>query len=149
MHVTIAAIGKMKRGSFHDLYHNYNTRLSWNVTLHELEDRRSKTSDKDREAALLLDALPKDCIKIAMDEKGKTFSSQAFAQQCENWQHTGKPVAFLIGGADGHGAAVKKEADLLFSLGSMTWPHMLARVLLIEQLYRASCILQNHPYHRE
>jgi 23S rRNA (pseudouridine1915-N3)-methyltransferase len=84
-----------------------------------------------------------------LDGRGKTFSSEALAKQISAWQQRGDgSVVFLVGGADGLAESVRERADLLLSLGTMTWPHMLVRVMLIEQLYRAQQILAGHPYHR-
>lgn len=104
----------------------------------------------EREGRLLLDAVPKDAAVAALDEKGRTFSSSALAVRIGEWRDRGvRDLAFLIGGADGLNGEVLKRADLVLSLGPMTWPHMLVRGLLAEQLYRAQCILSGHPYHRE
>ena len=87
---------------------------------------------------------------IALDERGKNLTSADLARKLGQWRDEGRAdVAFLIGGADGHGPGVKERADLVLSLGAMTWPHMLVRALLAEQLFRAQCILEGHPYHRE
>jgi 23S rRNA (pseudouridine1915-N3)-methyltransferase len=90
----------------------------------------------------------KEAIKIALDERGKDLSTQDLANQLSNWRQDGKDIALLIGGADGLDAELKKEAASMIRLSSMTLPHAMARVLLVEQLYRAWTILQGHPYHR-
>jgi 23S rRNA (pseudouridine1915-N3)-methyltransferase len=87
---------------------------------------------------------------VALDGKGRTLTSAQFARHLGGWRDHGvKDLAFAIGGADGLDAAVIDRAQLVLSLGPMTWPHMLARALLVEQIYRAQCILAGHPYHRE
>ena len=87
---------------------------------------------------------------VVLDERGTQFTSRAFADQIGRWRDDGvREIRFLIGAADGHDDAVRKEADMLFAFGAATWPHMLARAMLAEQLWRASSILANHPYHRE
>ena len=86
---------------------------------------------------------------MALDERGEALDSVGFAERLKRWRDAGvRDVAFLIGGADGHGAAVRARAEMLLSLGPMTWPHLMVRGMLAEQLYRASTILAGHPYHR-
>ena len=95
-------------------------------------------------------ALPSNSVTIVLDERGEALSSTAFAKKLENWRDGGKREArFLIGAADGHSAPTRSDADLLLSFGPATWPHLLVRAMLAEQLFRATSILANHPYHRE
>ena len=96
----------------------------------------------------MLACLPVDCFTIALDERGKALNSEQFAQSLQEWMRSGRDVAFLIGSADGLDQRLKQNASLMLSLASMTLPHQLVRVLLAEQLYRATCLLRNHPYHR-
>ena len=101
------------------------------------------------EGELLLRAVPDGARVVALDAAGKTLTSAAFAKHLGAWRDAGvKDVAFLIGGADGLDGAVTGAADLVLSLGAMTWPHLLARAMLAEQIFRAQCILSGHPYHR-
>jgi 23S rRNA (pseudouridine1915-N3)-methyltransferase len=152
MRITIAAVGKWKAGPERALFEEYKKRLKWPLALKEVEERRPLPAPqlKSREADLLLGAIPdKAAPLIALDERGKTFSSEALAKQIALWQQNGTAeAAFVIGGADGLDESIRKRAGLLLSLGAMTWPHMLVRVMLIEQLYRAQQILAGHPYHR-
>ncbi|HEY7690277.1 MAG TPA: 23S rRNA (pseudouridine(1915)-N(3))-methyltransferase RlmH [Dongiaceae bacterium] len=151
MRIAIAAVGKWKAGPEQALFEEYRKRLKWPVTLKEVEERRPLPPPqlKAREAELLLDAVPaKAAPLVALDERGKAFSSEALARQIAGWQQGGGEAAFIIGGAGGLDEAVRQRAGLLLSLGAMTWPHMLVRVMLIEQLYRAQQILAGHPYHR-
>jgi 23S rRNA (pseudouridine1915-N3)-methyltransferase len=97
----------------------------------------------------ILGALPAGCYKVVLDESGKAFSTRQLAANIARWRETGRDIAFIIGGADGTAAALKREADMLWSLSPLTLPHALVRVVLAEQLYRAMSILNNHPYHRE
>ncbi len=115
------------------------------------ESRRPSASQRtDEEAENLLAAVPAGSFIIALDERGKSLSSNEFARIVQKKLESGtQGIAFLIGGPDGHGQPVHDNAGLLLSFGKMTWPHMLARVLLVEQVYRAVTILVNHPYHRE
>jgi 23S rRNA (pseudouridine1915-N3)-methyltransferase len=102
-----------------------------------------------KEGLKILDVLPKQSHLIALDERGKDLSTMQLAQAMQEWRQEGKDVIFLIGGADGLSPEVKHKAASMMRLSSMTLPHAMARLLLIEQLYRAYTILQGHPYHRE
>ena len=122
------------------------------VAIVELEVRQRLPAPalKAREAALILDALPLRARLIALDEHGAMWSSRGLADRLAAWRDQGvAELAFAIGGADGLGAEVLDRADAILSLGPMTWPHLLVRSLLLEQLYRAQQILAGHPYHRE
>jgi 23S rRNA (pseudouridine1915-N3)-methyltransferase len=156
MKITVACVGRAGRAK-HDaaqsLLEEYRARLPWPVTVKEVEDRKqggSAAERKAREGELLLAALPRGAVIVALDEKGKGLSSRAFAETLSNWRDGGEQeVGFLIGGADGLDAAVLARARLTLSLSAMTWPHLLARVLLLEQLYRAWSLQTGHPYHRD
>jgi 23S rRNA (pseudouridine1915-N3)-methyltransferase len=102
-----------------------------------------------KEGLKILEALPKNAIVIAMDERGRDLTTMQLSQMMQDWRQDGKDVVFLIGGADGLSPEIKQKATNLIRLSSMTLPHAMARLLLIEQLYRAYTILQGHPYHRE
>lgn len=101
------------------------------------------------EAKRISAAFPKGCVKVALDERGREWTTRELAERLTGWQMEGRDVAFVIGGADGLAPALKREADCLWSLSQLTLPHGLARVIVAEQLYRAFSILKNHPYHRE
>lgn len=155
MRLTLAAVGRAKAGPAQDLYGLYAERLTprpfSRVTLKEVEDRRKMTPHlrKAREAELLLSAVPPDSVIIALDERGTALSSAGFADLLARRRDAGaQDLAFLIGGADGLAAAATGAADQVLSLGAMTWPHLLVRALLLEQLYRVHCIWTGHPYHR-
>lgn len=103
-----------------------------------------------REGDLILNAIPKGATVIALDERGKKMRSTSFAEKIRNYQDQGSTnLVFLIGGADGYDPKVKERAQLKISFGQLTWPHMMMRAMLAEQLYRASTILQGHPYHKD
>jgi len=109
----------------------------------------SAEARKDEEARVLAAALPEG-VRIVLDEHGKSISSQDFAARLGRWRDDGRPAAsFVIGGADGHGRELIDNADLTLSFSPLTWPHQLVRIMLAEQLYRATTILSGHPYHRE
>lgn len=151
MRITIASVGKFRGGTLADLYADYAGRLPWPLTLKEVEEKRpiKGAQRKSREAELLMAAIPRGATLFVLDETGKQFSSMDFAKELERRADTGtQDLAFLIGGADGHDSSTLKRADRLISLGAMTWPHLMVRGLLAEQLYRAASILSNHPYHR-
>ena len=151
MKLTIAAIGRAGRGPERDLYEHYAGRIRWPLTLRELEERRKLSAAEmiKREGELLLAAVPDRAMLVALDRRGKALDSEAFAARLQRWRDDSvSEVAFLIGGADGHGEAVLKQASLTVSFGAMTWPHLLARAMLAEQIYRVQQLLAGHPYHR-
>jgi 23S rRNA (pseudouridine1915-N3)-methyltransferase len=152
MRCHLIAVGRAKAGPQRDLFEHYARRLTPPLTLTEVEEKRplSDVQLKEREAELLLAAVPKGALLVVLDERGKNLGSQAFAEQLGIWRDSGVgDLAFLIGGAAGHGALLKAQAGYSLSLGAMTWPHMLVRGLVAEQLYRGFSILSGHPYHRE
>ena len=151
MRIFVGAVGRAKAGPQHALYDLYIDRLGWPVTFKEVEAKQNLPPDalKVREAELLLAALPTSAVVVALDESGQSLTSIQFAERLGRWRDDALTPSFLIGGAAGHGAPVLDRADLRLSLGSMTWPHMLVRGMLAEQLYRAQTILGGHPYHRE
>jgi 23S rRNA (pseudouridine1915-N3)-methyltransferase len=118
----------------------------------EVEEKRPLPvlERKVQEAKLLLAAIPDKAKIIALDERGTSLTSVQLAKKIETWRDEGfADMAFLIGGADGHDPSIRDKADLILNLGTLTWPHMLVRVLIAEQLWRAHSILSGHPYHRE
>ena len=135
----IIARGKIGRGPEADLVDRYLKRIDWPTKVSELPDR-----GKDAPPA------PPNSVSIVLDERGKTLSSTELSALLERWRDGGKREArFLIGAADGHDEERRRTADLLLSFGAATWPHLLVRAMLAEQLFRATSILANHPYHRE
>lgn len=152
MNILIAAIGRAKPGPERDLYLSYIKRLPWRVDLKEIEIKKENATHTRLmlEGTALLTAIPDQAKIIVLDERGKAEASAKFATRLGNWRNDGiRHVAFLIGGADGHGDSVRAQADAVLNFGVMTWPHMLVRAMLAEQLYRAHSILSGHPYHRE
>ncbi|OAN49202.1 23S rRNA (pseudouridine(1915)-N(3))-methyltransferase RlmH [Paramagnetospirillum marisnigri] len=151
MRLLLAAVGKAKAGPELDLFSQYAKRLSPPLGLREVEEKRPLASAqlKAREAELLLAVVPSGAVVVALDERGKDMTSPELAEKIRGWRDGGtQDLAFLIGGADGHGDMVRARADLLLSFGRLTWPHMLVRALLAEQLWRSQAILAGHPYHR-
>ena len=159
MRLTLAAVGRAKAGPMRDLYADFAARLNPDrnrgplgpLILKEVEERRplAPAELKRREAELLRAALPAGARLIALDARGKSLTSEDFAALLGRWRDEAvADAAFVIGGAEGLDEGLRAEAALVLSLGAMTWPHMLVRVLLAEQLYRAQTILTGHPYHR-
>jgi 23S rRNA (pseudouridine1915-N3)-methyltransferase len=148
MRILLLAIGKIKTGPTLDLFDIYKKRLKTPLTVLEYDSKSPK--GLQQETDFLLTSLPPSSYVIALDERGRSLDSQAFAHKMDEVRtHAHKTLCFMIGGPDGLADAVRTRADLVISLGTMTWPHMLVRVLLAEQLYRAESILNNHPYHRD
>jgi 23S rRNA (pseudouridine1915-N3)-methyltransferase len=135
----VVARGRIGRGPEAELVERYLKRIAWPTKITELPESGGKPPP------------PADNgVTILLDEKGEQLGSLAFAQKLERWRDDGKREArFLIGGADGFDDADRAKADLLIAFGKATWPHLLARAMLAEQLWRATSILANHPYHRE
>ena len=151
MKLILAAVGRANPGPERSLFEHYCGRLSWSLTLKEVEEKRPLPVPERmaREAELLLAQVPSGAALVVLDERAKPIDSPAFAAKMGGWRDEGRgAVAFLIGGADGHAEVVRSKADLLLGFGQMVWPHMLVRGMLAEQIYRAECILSNHPYHR-
>lgn len=154
MRLHICAVGRLRSGPERALFDDYTTRFDRTgralglgpLSLHEVEDRKGGMS---AEADLLRKALPKGGVICTLDERGKLMSSPEFARMLARWRDDGRgDAAFVIGGADGIAPDLRAEADASLSFGKMVWPHMLARVMLSEQLYRAASILSGSPYHR-
>jgi 23S rRNA (pseudouridine1915-N3)-methyltransferase len=155
MRVTVCAVGRLRKGPEKVLIDDYLDRFDKTgrglglgpVTMREVEDK--KGGGMAAEAALLSKAIPEGAAIFCLDERGKLMTSPDFADQLGKWRDQGRAnVAFVIGGADGLDPALRNRADMALSFGKMVWPHMLARVMLSEQLYRAASILSGSPYHR-
>lgn len=155
MRVHICAVGRLRSGPERDLLDNYLSRFDKTgralglgpVKVHEVEDR--KGGGMAAEAKLLEGVLPKGAVICTMDERGKVMSSPEFSQNLARRRDSGvADLAFIIGGADGIDPNLRSKADFSISFGQMVWPHMLVRVMLSEQLYRAASILSGSPYHR-
>lgn len=158
MRIVLAAVGRMKAGPERGLVARYLDRAAGGgkplaltgFDVVELSESRasSATSRKADEAKALRAALPPG-ILVMLDERGKSITSEAFANQIGRWRDDGRPAAsFVIGGADGIDPEFVRSADLVVSFSPMVWPHQLVRIMLAEQLYRTTTILSGHPYHR-
>ena len=151
----LCAVGRLRSGPERDLIADYTQRFDRTgralslgpLTEHEVEDK--KNAGMAAEAELLARAVPQGAVLVTLDERGKLLTSPEFATQLARWRDGGRQdVAFVIGGADGIDPSLRAKADFSISFGQMVWPHMLVRVMLAEQLYRAANILSGGPYHR-
>jgi 23S rRNA (pseudouridine1915-N3)-methyltransferase len=155
LRVHLCAVGRLRSGPERDLIADYTQRFDRTgralslgpLTEHEVEDK--KNAGMAAEAELLARAVPQGAVLVTLDERGKLLTSPEFATQLARWRDAGRQdVAFVIGGADGIDPSLRARADFSISFGQMVWPHMLVRVMLAEQLYRAANILSGGPYHR-
>ncbi|MEM8787247.1 MAG: 23S rRNA (pseudouridine(1915)-N(3))-methyltransferase RlmH [Pseudomonadota bacterium] len=155
MALRIAAVGRLRAGAERALIDDYAARVNrigrgigfGPLQIQEVEPKGR--GGRSPEASLLRAAVPAGAAVVALDERGRSLSSPDFAAKLASWRDTGRPAAaFWIGGADGLDPGLRASADLVLSFGAMVWPHMLARVMLAEQLYRAASILADQPYHR-
>ena len=159
MRLTLAAIGKLKAGPDRELFERYWQRLQvagrsvgiTSIKCIELPESRSANAPERKadEAARLLQAIGERAYVIALDERGKPQDSAAFAKHVQHVAVAGRTeLALLVGGPDGHAASLRDNADFVLTLGLLTLPHGLARIVIAEQLYRTTTILTGHPYHR-
>lgn len=153
LRIHLIAVGRARKGPERALYEHFAGRLTaWPLVLREVEPRGRVAPGqlKAAEADLILAAVPDGATLIALDETGKSLASTDFAGRIAAWRDDGvADLAFVVGGADGLDDSVRRRAGLLLSFGRATWPHMLVRGLLAEQLYRAQQIHVGHPYHRD
>jgi len=151
LRIAVCAVDRARAGPARALYESYAERLRWPLELKEVAEKKAAPPAQRRaqEGALLLRAIPADAAVTALDERGEMLTSAALAARIGRWRDDGRPAAaFLIGGADGLDDSVRARADLVLSLGRLTWPHLLVRGMLLEQIYRCQQILAGHPYHR-
>jgi len=155
MRLHLCAVGRLRPSPERDLCTDYATRFNRTgralglgpLNMHEVEDR--KGGGRQAEAALLRKTIPQDAVICVLDERGRQMTSPDFATRLADWRDQGQQdLALVIGGADGLDPALRSDADMALSFGKMVWPHMLVRVMLTEQLYRAATILAGTPYHR-
>ena len=159
MRTAIVAVGRMKQGPERDLVARYLERaratgrgmqLSGFDVVEIAESRASAAPTRKAEEAKAIRAACAEGVLVALDEHGRGVDSQAFARQLERWRDDGRPaVSFVVGGPDGLDPALVRDADLVLSFSPLTWPHQMVRIMLAEQLYRATTILSGHPYHRD
>lgn len=156
MHITILAVGNKMPNWVTEAFNDYSKRFGRDlkVTLKEIKPEKrggGVTSEQgiSQEENRLNLAIPSHNFLVVLDERGQSLRSQQLAEQLKQWQFSGQDICIIIGGADGLSQQMKKNANLLLKLSDMTLPHGMVRIILIEQLYRALSILNNHPYHRE
>ncbi len=159
MRIIVAAIGRLKKGPETELCERYAKRTSQTgralglkpVEIIEIRESRADEAMKRmlEESIALANIIPQGAAVVLLDVKGDALDSEALATQLSAWRENNRPaIVFIIGGADGLAASLRDKATLRLSFGAATWPHQLVRVLLLEQLYRATTILTGHPYHR-
>jgi len=147
--VRLIAVGRARAGPERALFERYAARLRPPIALTEIAEAGGTPAEiKRREAAAVLAALPDRAFAVALDAGGTVPDSVELADLLNRWRGFGRPICFLIGGAEGLDRSAIERADAVLSLGRLTWPHMLVRIMLAEQLYRAQTIAQGHPYHR-
>ena len=159
MRIIVAAIGKLKRGPERELAERYRERAAKSGrgiglrTVEIIEISESRARDAQRrmleESIALANIIPKDAATVLLDPRGEPVDSTAFAKRLSGWNDGGRDAAFVIGGPDGLAPTLSDAADLRLAFGTLTWPHQLVRIMLLEQVYRATTILSGHPYHRD
>lgn len=142
--IDFITVGKLKNDPLLDMFDDYKKRLLSKFTLVELEGRTQA-----EQLAKINERLNPNAALIVLDERGKSFSSRDFAGKLEQYAVSHTQLQFVIGGADGLSDEIRKKATMLLSFGAQTWPHMMVRVMLMEQIYRAQQIIAGHPYHRD
>ncbi len=152
MQVCVFAIGRKMPGWVDQACADYSKRLParWKFTVREFAQGQGDNSEliMAKEAGVLLDAIPDKSHLVALDNLGKAWSTDDLSEQLNGWQELGRNISLVVGGADGLHESVRERADQQWSLSPLTFPHPLVRVILVEQLYRAQSLLDNHPYHR-
>jgi 23S rRNA (pseudouridine1915-N3)-methyltransferase len=160
MRLTVAAVGRLKAGPERLLAERYRDRAAKGGRalgfrgLDVVEVDESRNRDVGRriieESIAIATLMPDGAALVVLDENGESLASRAFAERLRGWRDNGRSDAvFVIGGPDGIAESLRDKADLILGLGAQTWPHQLVRILLLEQLYRATTILAGHPYHRD
>ena len=159
MRILVAAVGRLKRGPEQELAERYRTRAVKSGrgiglrALEVVEIAESRARDAQRrmleESIALANVIPKDASTVLLDPRGEPLDSNSFAKRLSAWNDSDRDTAFVIGGPDGLAPTLRDQADLHLAFGALTWPHQLVRIMLLEQIYRATTILSGHPYHRD
>jgi 23S rRNA (pseudouridine1915-N3)-methyltransferase len=160
MRIMVAAVGRLKAGPERELAERYLDRAAKSGRVLGLrgieivEVRESRAREPERriieESIALANLIPDGAVLVALDGRGENLGSDGLAAHLRTWRDSSRPtVVFTIGGADGLGETLRVRADLALAFGTVTWPHQLVRIMLMEQIYRALTILSGHPYHRE
>jgi 23S rRNA (pseudouridine1915-N3)-methyltransferase len=159
MRIVVAAVGRIKRGPETELAERYRKRAEQagrslglrDIEIIEIRESRADDTSKRmlEESIALANIVPNNAVTVLLEETGDNIGSAQFATQLSKWRGDNRPVVvFMIGGADGLAASLRDKASLRLSFGAATWPHQMVRVMLLEQIYRATTILARHPYHR-
>src|SRR6476469_5827705 len=159
MRILVAAIGKLKRGAESDLSERYRERAAKSgrgiglrsLDIVEIAESRAREAQRRmlEESIALANVIPKGAATVLLDPRGEALDSNSFVKHLRGWNDGGRDAAFVIGGPDGLAPTLSDQADLRLAFGALTWPHQMVRVMLLEQIYRATTILSGHPYHRE
>jgi 23S rRNA (pseudouridine1915-N3)-methyltransferase len=159
MRIVVAAVGRLKRGPESELAERYRERAMKSgrgiglrsVEIIEIAESRARDAQRRmlEESIALANVIPDGAATVLLDPRGEALDSNAFTKRLRGWNDGGRDVAFVIGGADGLAPTLSDHADLHLAFGALTWPHQLVRIMLLEQIYRATTILSGHPYHRE
>ena len=159
MRILVAAVGRLKRGPEQELAERYRERAAKSGrgiglrSLEIVEIAESRARDAQRrmleESIALANVIPSGAATVLLDPRGDALGSDAFAKRLRGWNDGGRDAAFIIGGPDGLAPSLSEQAELRLAFGALTWPHQLVRIMLLEQIYRATTILSGHPYHRE
>ena len=159
MRIVVGAIGRLKRGPEQELAERYRERAVKSgrgiglrsLEIIEIAESRARVAERRmlEESIALANILPKDAVTVLLEPRGEALDSNAFTARLRGWNDGGRDVAFVIGGPDGLAPTLSEQADLHLAFGTLTWPHQLVRIMLLEQIYRATTILSGHPYHRE
>ena len=159
MRVIVAAVGKLKRGPERDLAERYRERAAKSgrglgiraVEVVEIAESRAREAQRRmlEESIALANIIPTDAATVLLDPRGEALDSPRLAQRLRDWNDRARDAVFVIGGPDGLAPSLAEKATLHLAFGALTWPHQLVRIMLLEQIYRATTILSGHPYHRE
>jgi 23S rRNA (pseudouridine1915-N3)-methyltransferase len=149
--IDVIAVGRLRKGPSFELCQEYLKRIKWSLSVFEVESKQTDPAAAQREEAeKIAEHIKRDAFVVVMDEKGDGLRSLDFSKTIDKLQNSGEDyIQFIIGGADGLTDVTRDRANMLLSFGQQTWPHLLVRVMLFEQIYRAQQILNRHPYHRE
>jgi 23S rRNA (pseudouridine1915-N3)-methyltransferase len=159
MRIVVAAVGRLKQGAERELAERYRKRAieagrsAGLSAVDVVEIKESRAGDAPRrmleESIAIANIIPDRAVTVILDARGESMSSASFAGRLQGWRQQNKPaVVFIIGAADGLAPSLREKASLAIAFGAATWPHQLVRIMLLEQLYRATTILAGHPYHR-
>lgn len=159
MRIVVAAVGRLKRGPEQSLAERYRERAVKSgrgiglraLEVVEIAESRARETQRRmlEESIALANVIPKGAATVLLDPRGETTDSNSLTARLRGWNDSGRDVAFVIGGPDGLAPTLSAQADLRLAFGALTWPHQLVRIMLLEQIYRATTILSGHPYHRE